>query len=107
MKILVVDDDRGTRLLLKSFLVRGGYVVVEAENGEEALQVFQLDPPDIILMDVSMPVMTGYEAATLIKNNFAKRFVPIIFLTGHSDNESLVKCVESGGDDFLTKPIQN
>lgn len=107
MKILVVDDDRITRLLLKSFLVRSSYEVVEARTGEEAIKLFQQEHPDMVLMDVNMPVMTGYDAATVIKKISANHFVPIIFLTGLSDNESLLKCVESGGDDFLTKPIQN
>lgn len=107
LKILVVDDDRSTRMLLKAFLGRGGHIVAEAGNGEEAIQVFEREAPDMILMDVTMPVMTGYEAATIIKQECSKRFVPIIFLTGLNDDESLARCVESGGDDFLVKPFNS
>lgn len=107
MKILVVDDDQSTHILLKKFLGRMGHTVVDAINGKDAIEVFEREHPDMILMDVTMPVMTGYEAATIIKKLSGKHFVPIIFLTSHNDNESLVKCVESGGDDFFIKPFQN
>lgn len=105
MKILITDDDRSSRMLLKAFLVRNGHIVVEATNGKEAIDVFERENPDLILMDVTMPVMTGYEATTIIKQKCGDRFVPIIFLTGLNDDDSLVKCVTSGGDDFLNKPI--
>lgn len=107
MKILIVDDDRSTRMLLKAFLGRSGHAIVEAGNGEEAVETFERENPDLILMDVTMPVMSGYEAATIIKQRCGNRFVPIIFLTGLNDDESLAKCVESGGDDFLVKPFNS
>jgi len=89
MKILIVDDDRSTRMLLKAFLAQSGHAIVEASNGAEAIEVFARENPDLILMDVTMPVMTGYEAATIIKQRCGNRFVPIIFLTGLNDDESL------------------
>lgn len=107
LKILVVDDDRSTRMLLKAFLGRSGHEIVEAGNGEDAIEVFERENPDLVLMDVTMPVMTGYEAATIIKQRCGNRFVPIIFLTGLNDDESLARCVESGGDDFLVKPFNS
>ncbi len=105
LKILLVDDDRMTRLHLKNLVCKAGHRVVEAANGLEGVSAFENEAPDLILMDVSMPVMTGYEAATLIKQQASERFVPIIFLTAHSDDESLAQCVVSGGDDFLAKPV--
>ncbi len=105
MKILVTDDDRSSRMLLNAYLKRSGHTIVEATNGKEAVDVFDHENPDLILMDVTMPVMTGYEAATIIKQKSGDRFVPIIFLTGLNDDDSLVKCVTSGGDDFLNKPF--
>lgn len=105
LKILTVDDDRITQLFLKTFLCKSGHTVVQAGNGAEAIEAFDQCNPDIILMDVAMPVMTGYEVAYIIKQRTRNHFVPIIFLTALEDDESIVKCVESGGDDFLAKPI--
>ena len=104
MKILIVDDDRSTRMLLKAFLGRK-YEVVEAADGQEAIEVFDREKPDLILIDVTMPVMSGYEAVEIIKQRNGNRFVPIIFLTGLTDDDSLSRCVRSGGDDFLPKPF--
>lgn len=104
MKILVVDDQAANRSLLAYLLVDGGHETVEAASGQECLDVFVRDIPDLILMDVMMPGMDGYEAAAQIKASTAQ-YVPIIFLTALSDDVSLSKCIESGGDDFLTKPV--
>lgn len=105
LKILIVDDDRSTRMLMRAFLGRAHSNVLEAGDGREALEVFEREQPDLVIMDVTMPVMSGYEAAAVIKRQSSNRFVPIIFLTSLSDDESLAKCVESGGDDFLSKPF--
>ncbi|MGD0961972.1 MAG: fused response regulator/phosphatase, partial [Methylomonas sp.] len=105
MRILIVDDDRITRLFLKTFLIKSGHSILESSNGEEAIKVFEAEKPELILMDVTMPVMSGYDAATIIKQRCGNRFVPIIFLTALSDDESLAQCVASGGDDFLAKPV--
>jgi CheY-like chemotaxis protein len=104
LKILVVDDQATNRSLLSFLLEDGGHEVVEASSGEEAVDVFSAELPDLILMDVMMPGMDGYEAAAEIKTR-TDRYVPIIFLTALSDVVSLSKCIESGGDDFLTKPV--
>ena len=94
-------------MLLKAFLGRMGHQIVEAANGQEAVEMHDAEAPDLILMDVTMPVLSGYEAASVIKNKDSKRFTPIIFLTGLNDDESLSKCIESGGDDFLSKPFNS
>lgn len=104
MKILIVDDDNTNLLILSSILEKEGYSVVTASNGSEAVDEFSVGNIDLVLMDVMMPVMDGYEATVKIKALSQERFVPVIFLTSVTDEHQLAKCVESGGDDFLTKP---
>jgi two-component system, HptB-dependent secretion and biofilm response regulator len=104
MKILIVDDDATNRLVLSAYLKKDGYTVVAAENGLEAIELYQSETPDLILMDVMMPVMDGYESTKKIKALSGEKFIPIIFLTAMTDEKALSQCVEIGGDDFLTKP---
>jgi CheY-like chemotaxis protein len=106
LRILIADDELVNRMLLRAILNKDGHTVVEATNGEEAVAVFVREQPDMVLMDVMMPVMNGYEAAHRIKQEAGERFVPMIFLTALNDEASLVRCIESGGDDFLTKPYK-
>jgi CheY-like chemotaxis protein/anti-sigma regulatory factor (Ser/Thr protein kinase) len=103
-RVLIVDDDSTNRLLLKAQLAKLDYSIIEAKNGLEAVQIFKLDKPDIILMDVLMPVMDGFEATRIIKKEMKDHFIPIIFLTALTDEKDLAKCLEIGGDDFLSKP---
>jgi CheY-like chemotaxis protein len=105
VKILIVDDDRSTRILLRSLLVKLGHTVVEASNGREAIEVFQAEHPGMVITDVGMPEMGGHELAVTITQKLATRFVPIIFLTALHDDKALVECIESGGDDFISKPF--
>lgn len=104
MKVLIVDDEQANRLILQAMLKKSNHEVIEACDGQEAVDLFEEHQPDLVLMDVMMPVMDGYEATSIIKNKSGNRFTPIIFLTAITDEEALVKCVEHGGDDFLTKP---
>jgi CheY-like chemotaxis protein len=101
---LIVEDEVTNRMILKALLKKRGYKVIEAENGVEAIERFKQHAPDIIFMDVMMPEMDGYEATSEIKRLSGDLFVPIIFLTAMSDEKSLARCVEVGGDDFLSKP---
>lgn len=101
---LVVDDDKTSRLLLRVALLSIGYKVIEAENGQQAVDLFQQQDIDIVFMDISMPVMDGLEATRLIKESLGIRFVPVIFVTASSGDEILARCIIAGGDDFLTKP---
>ncbi len=101
---LIVEDEETNRLILKALLKKRGYEVVEAVNGEQAIECFSLHEPDIIFMDVMMPVMDGYEATRRIKALAGDHFVPVIFLTAMSDEKALARCIEVGGDDFLAKP---
>lgn len=105
MKILIVDDQLPNRLIVKFFIESEGHTCIQAENGEQAYQMFLEYQPDFVLMDIVMPVMDGYQAASKIKQYAGESHVPIIFLTAKHDEDSLLKCLESGGDDYLVKPI--
>jgi len=105
MKVLAVDDNRTNLHILQVFLKKLGHQVILAENGEEAVQRFQTEAPDLILLDIMMPVMDGFEAARRIKASTQERWTPIIFLSALNRDENLVEGLEAGGDDYLTKPI--
>jgi len=105
MKVLIVDDHESNRLLVKFLLESEGHACIEAEDGEIAVKQFIKHRPDFVLLDIVMPVMDGYEAAGHIKRHAGENHVPIIFLTAKHDEASLLKCLESGGDDYLPKPI--
>ncbi len=107
IKVLIADDNQIDRMVLSRIVRNQGYQVLEAENGQEAIHAFEQHRPDIILMDVMMPVMDGREAARRIKADAGEDFVPVIFLTSLTDAQSLADCLESGGDDFLSKPYNH
>jgi len=107
IKVLIADDNQIDRMVLSRIVRNQGYQVLEAENGKEAIHAFEQHRPDIILMDVMMPVMDGREAARRIKADAGEDFVPVIFLTSLTDAQSLADCLESGGDDFLSKPYNH
>lgn len=104
LTILIAEDSTLDRMLLATIVSRQGHRVLEACNGAEALALFRLEQPDLVLMDVMMPVMDGYEAARRIKECAGESLVPIIFLTSLTEDEALVRCLEAGGDDFVAKP---
>jgi len=107
MKILVVDDDRTNRVVLKGFLDKQNHHVILAENGKVAVEKFETEAPDLILMDMVMPVMDGLEATRIIKEKCSDHFVPIIFLTAMAEASNLAECIESGGDDYMSKPYNH
>jgi len=104
LRFLVVDDERTNLLVLDAMLGVDGHRVIQARNGEQAVAAFQAERPDMVLMDVMMPGMDGYEATRRIKAMAGSQFVPVIFLTALQDEVALSRCIEAGGDDFLTKP---
>ena len=104
-RALVVDDDITNRFVLSEFLSASGYEIIEAENGKQAIKCYMEQHPDIIFMDVMMPVMDGLESSRQIKSMANREFVPIIFLTAMTDSDTITRCTEAGGDDFLSKPI--
>lgn len=105
MKILVVDDQELNRNLLRFMLEQEQHQVALAVDGEEALTVFDEFAPDLVLLDVVMPKMDGFEVAPLLKAKSAEVYLPIIFITALDDKSSLEKCLQVGGDDFLNKPF--
>ena len=103
---LVVDDLASNREVLMGLLSIEGYQTIAAENGLQAIQLFTEHNPDIVFMDAAMPQMDGYEATARIKEIAGTHFVPVIFLSGQSESEVMVKCIEAGGDDFIQKPYK-
>jgi PAS domain S-box-containing protein len=105
MKVLAVDDNRTNLHILQVFLKKLGHDVILAENGEEAVARFQSESPDLVLLDIMMPVMDGFEAARRIKAMTRDRWTPVIFLSALNRDENLVEGLDAGADDYLTKPI--
>ena len=103
-KILVVDDEVKNVKLLEALLPRG-YEVVKAFNGEEALLQAQQERPDLILLDIMMPVMDGFEVCKILKDNADTRLIPVVIMTALGQVEDRIKGIEAGADDFLTKPV--
>jgi DNA-binding response OmpR family regulator len=104
-KVLVVDDEQLIQQLISFKLRSVGYDVVLASNGEEALALADEHLPDIIVMDVMMPVMSGFETLAQLKNNPATAAIPVIMLTGHSVEGAVVEGLELGADDYIAKPF--
>ncbi|MFH1740286.1 MAG: SpoIIE family protein phosphatase [bacterium] len=102
--ILVVDDERPNLEYLGAVLEPKGYNVVFAENGKEALDCIRKITPDLVIMDVCMPEMDGIEACRIIKSDFREQFIQVMLLTGLADTESKVLGLDSGADEYLTKP---
>lgn len=103
--VLVVDDHPQAQLLLTRFLKRMGYRVETAANGLEAVSAVSRVRPDIILMDLTMPVMGGFEATEQIRAAACERWIPIVFLSATPDSAALIRALERGADDYLVKPI--
>jgi putative two-component system response regulator len=106
-RILVVDDLAENREILSGLLEPEGYAVVTAKDGQEGLEMALADPPDLILMDVSMPRMTGFEACRRLKADERTRLVPLVLVTGLVAREDRIQGIAAGCDDFLTKPVDS
>jgi putative two-component system response regulator len=104
-KVLVVDDVSANVELLRTLLTREGYTVVTASDGEQALEVVEREQPDLVLMDVLMPKLNGYEACEQIKRNTSTRLTPVVLITALHDRENKIQGINAGADDFLTKPV--
>ncbi|HEY3052708.1 MAG TPA: response regulator [Thermoanaerobaculia bacterium] len=103
--LLVVDDDAGNRDVLSRRLKRQGHVVKTASRGRDALQMMRDTAFDLVLLDIMMPNMDGYEVLTHIRSDDRLRHVPVIMISAVSDVESVVRCIEAGAEDYLTKPF--
>lgn len=105
LKVLVVEDFEDTRLFLRLALEDEGFIVFEAENGQKAVENADRDKPDVILMDLTMPLMDGFAAAKLIRQNENLKHVPIIAITAHQESDFRSDAKASGFDAYVTKPI--
>lgn len=108
MNILLVDDSRSTAAIMLARLAALGHEVTHALDGREAIEQFRKIAPDLILMDIEMPVMNGFEATTRIRAEEATRkwaWTPIIFLTASDSQDNLLTAIEAGGDDFILKKV--
>jgi two-component system, HptB-dependent secretion and biofilm response regulator len=104
--ILIVDDDEDARDMMHQFLENEGYRVLEAGNGEQALQIFKNHPPALILMDAIMPIMDGFDACRKIRDIQGVEHVPIIMITAMEDDASIRRAFDAGAEEYITKPIQ-
>jgi Signal transduction histidine kinase len=103
-KILVVDDVADNRMLIEHYLLNSGSKIIEASSGAEALEKIESEKPDLVLMDIQMPIMDGYEAMTRAREAGYKG--PIVALTAHAMKEEMLKCREAGCDEVMTKPAR-
>ncbi len=106
-RILIVDDNKINLKLLSAKLARDFYAVTQAENGPEALAIARKDVPDLILLDVMMPEMDGFEVCTRLKADPVTQHIPVVMISALSDVADRVRGLESGADDFLNKPIND
>jgi CheY-like chemotaxis protein len=105
-KVLLVEDNEMNRDMLSRRLIRRGFEVVFAVNGQQGVDLAQSEKPDIILMDMSLPIMDGWEATRRVKANDETRGVPVIGLTAHAMTGDREKAIEAGCDDYDTKPVE-
>jgi len=103
--VLVADDDADTRLLFRTVLEIRGYCVVEAADGEETVQEAESAHPDLILMDGSLPRMSGLDAARQIRQSEDVGHVPIVFISGHAGEAFIARAREAGCDEYFVKPF--
>jgi len=102
---LVVDDELTLRLSMSAAMSKADFDVIEAGNGREAFSLFQSDKPDLILLDVMMPEMDGFETCTAIRNLEAEKHTQILMVTGLDDTNSIERSFEAGANDFVAKPL--
>jgi CheY-like chemotaxis protein len=105
LRVLIVDDDEDLRLLARKALVRTGHVVIEAENGEEGLELIEIHKPHLLLLDLNMPGIDGFEVLKRLRARESGRTLPVIVLTALGDEESARSSFEFGATDFLSKPF--
>lgn len=104
-KILYVEDNEDNVYMLQRRLTRKGFEVVIAENGEVGVEKSKSESPDLILMDLSMPVMDGWDAIKVIKADEVTKSIPVIALSAHAMEEHRQRAIDSGADDYDTKPV--
>ncbi|MGI8438220.1 MAG: response regulator [Chthoniobacterales bacterium] len=105
-RILLIEDNEMNRDMLSRRLQRRGYQVVLATDGESGVEMARADLPDLVLMDMSLPVLDGWEATRRLKADPATRHIPVIALTAHAMSSDRDKALEAGCDDYDTKPVE-
>ena len=105
-KILLVEDNEMNRDMLSRRLQRKGYEVVLAVDGQNGVEMTKTEAPDLVLMDMSLPVLDGWEATRRLKADAATRHIPVIALTAHAMSSDREKALEAGCDDYDTKPVE-
>ncbi len=103
--ILIVDDNPQNIQVLGNIIENGDYELAIATNGEDALDLLQVEKPDLVLLDIMMPEMDGYEVCKKIKENKKTKDIPVIFLTAKRELDDLIKAFNVGGVDYVTKPF--
>ena len=104
-RILVVEDQADNRRIMRDLLTRSGYEIVEAMTGEEGVTLAETQQPDLILMDIQLPIIDGYEATRRIKANPALHHIPIIAVTSYALSGDDVKAYAAGCNDYVAKPF--
>jgi DNA-binding response OmpR family regulator len=102
VKVLIADDDRDLRELIGFALAQGGFLAIKAADGPSAVRLFDAEAPDLAVLDINMPSMSGFEVCQAIR---ARSGIPIMMLTVRSEEEDLIRALELGADDYLTKPF--
>ena len=105
-KVLLIEDNEMNRDMLSRRLIRRGFQVVFAMDGQQGIDLARSERPDIVLMDMSLPVIDGWEATRRLKADDATRSVPVIGLTAHAMSGDREKAIEAGCDDYDTKPVE-
>ena len=105
--MLIADDDEDLLKILEKRLTTSGYDVVKARDGNEVVERAHKEKPDLIISDVTMPKMNGFEAVKALRSSLETAVIPIILLTARQDKESELKGIDAGADDYLTKPFDN
>jgi two-component system cell cycle response regulator DivK len=105
-KVLLVEDNEMNRDMLSRRLIRRGFEVIFAVDGQQGVDLARSQRPDIILMDMSLPVIDGWEATRRVKSDDATRGVPVIGLTAHAMSGDRARAIEAGCDDYDTKPVE-
>ncbi|MCA9033756.1 MAG: response regulator [Planctomycetaceae bacterium] len=104
-RVLIADDIQQNRELLEAYLADEGYDILMANDGHQAMQMVDEHQPDLILLDIMMPRMSGYEVCAQLKADPSRRAIPVLIVTALNEMGDIEKAVEAGCDDFLTKPV--
>nr|WP_305908962.1 response regulator [Methylomarinum sp. Ch1-1]MDP4521830.1 response regulator [Methylomarinum sp. Ch1-1] len=105
LKILIAEDNRATIALLVKFLQRQGHTLLLAKDGRQALDLYRLEQPDVVLTDINMPIVNGLEVIEQMRRWHADTWVPIIILSAYIQEEDIINGLKAGADDYMTKPV--